>query len=101
MSVSALTDPAAGVDVLGPQGPRFDEILTPAALAFLADLHRSFDKRRRELLAARAARQTLFDAGQTPDFLAETRGIRDGDWQVAPIPDDLLDRRVEITGPVD
>ncbi len=101
MSIATLIDRAAGVAVLGPQGPRFDEILTPAALAFLADLHRAFDKRRRELLDRRLARQKLFDAGETPDFLAETRAVRDGDWRVAPIPADLLDRRVEITGPVD
>ncbi len=101
MNVSTLIDPSAGVAVVGAQGPRFDEILTPAALAFLADLHRRFDARRRELLARRMARQKLFDAGETPDFLPETRAIREGDWRVAPIPDDLLDRRVEITGPVD
>ena len=101
MTLSTLIDPAAGVAVLGPQGPRFDEILTPAALAFLADLHRAFDPRRRALLAARTARQKLFDAGEKPDFLAATKAIRDGDWRVAPIPADLLDRRVEITGPVD
>jgi malate synthase len=101
MSISTLIDPAAGVAVLGPQGPRFDEILTPAALAFLAELHRAFDARRRGLLDARAARQRLFDAGETPDFLAETRATREGDWRIAPLPADLLDRRVEITGPVD
>ena len=101
MSISTLIDPAAGVAVLGPQGPRFEEILTPAALAFLAGLHRSFDARRRELLDKRMARQKLFDAGETPDFLTQTRAIRESDWRVAPIPDDLLDRRVEITGPVD
>src|SRR5580704_18796552 len=101
MSISTLIDPAAGVAVLGPQGPRFDEILTPAALAFLAELHRAFDARRRGLLDARAARQRLFDAGETPDFLVETRATREGDWRIAPLPADLLDRRVEITGPVD
>jgi malate synthase len=101
MSISTLIDPAAGVAVHGPQGPRFDEILTPAALAFLAGLHRNFDGRRRELLDRRMARQKFFDAGQTPHFLDETKAIRDGDWRVAPIPADLLDRRVEITGPVD
>src|SRR5690606_6544204 len=76
-------------------------ILTPAALDFLADLQRRFEPRRRELLAARAARQARFDAGELPDFLAETKAIRDGDWQVAPIPPALQDRRVEITGPVE
>ena len=71
------------------------------ALAFLADLHRRFDARRLELLARRMERQKLFDAGQLPHFLTETKSVRDGDWKVAPIPADLLDRRVEITGPVD
>ncbi len=80
---------------------RAGEILTPEALEFLAGLHRRFDGRRRELLAARAERQTRFDAGERPDFLASTKAIRDGDWKVAPIPADLMDRRVEITGPTD
>jgi len=73
----------------------------PGALAFLAELHRRFDPRRRELLAARAERQRRFDAGELPDFLPETRNVREGNWNVGPIPKDLLDRRVEITGPVD
>src|SRR5215469_15206003 len=80
---------------------RAAEVLTPDALAFLAELHRRFDARRRELLAARQARQARFDAGESPDFLAETKAVRDGDWRVAPIPADLQDRRVEITGPTD
>jgi malate synthase len=80
---------------------RVDEILSAEALAFLAELHARFNARRLELLAARAERQKAFDAGETPDFLAETKAIRDGDWKVAPIPADLRDRRVEITGPVD
>src|SRR3954451_19234763 len=83
------------------KAPRVDEILSPDALAFLGQLHRRFNPRRLELLAARATRQEAFDAGQTPDFLPETQAVRDGDWKVAPIPADLLDRRVEITGPVD
>jgi malate synthase len=91
----------AGVVITGKLGPRYEEILTPQALAFLAELHRRFDATRKRLLAARAARQGRFDAGELPDFLHQTRHIRDGDWKVAPIPKDLLDRRVEITGPVD
>jgi malate synthase len=92
----------AGVNVLGRMDARYDEILIPAALGFLAELHRRFDGRRRELLEARAARQRRFDAGELPDFLFETRHIRaDDSWHVAPIPADLQDRRVEITGPVD
>jgi malate synthase len=90
-----------GVSVTGALHARFDEILTHDALAFVADLHRRFDATRKRLLALRAERQKRFDAGETPDFLAETRHIREGDWKVAPIPADLQDRRVEITGPTD
>ena len=90
-----------GVAIQATPGKRDDEILTSGALAFLAALHRRFDARRLELLARRVERQKLFDAGETPDFLPETKSIRDGDWRVAPIPADLIDRRVEITGPVD
>src|SRR5271170_6944268 len=71
------------------------------ALAFLAGLHRQFNRRRLELLVQRTERQEDFDAGRLPDFLPETKYIRDRDWTVAKIPADLLDRRVEITGPVD
>jgi malate synthase len=93
------TNPAIAVN--GALKPRFDEILSGEALAFLADLHTQFDARRRELLGVRAERQKRFNAGETPDFLAETKHIRDGDWKVGPIPADLMDRRVEITGPTD
>jgi malate synthase len=96
-----MTSSAKTAVVSGPTGPRFDEILTPDALAFLAELHDTFDARRKELLAARMARQARFDAGEIPDFLPETKAIRDGEWKVGKIPADLLDRRVEITGPVD
>ncbi len=91
----------SAVQLTGPAVARSDDILTPDALTFLAALHRRFDQRRRELLAARQTRQVAFDAGERPDFLPQTKAIRDGDWRVAPIPADLLDRRVEITGPVD
>jgi malate synthase len=90
-----------GVVVKGALAARYDEILSHEALAFVADLQRRFNETRKRLLALRAERQKRFDAGETPDFLAETRHIREGDWKVAPIPADLLDRRVEITGPVD
>jgi malate synthase len=96
-----MTTSAKSATVTGAMGPRFAEILTPEALAFLAGLHRKFDARRKELLAARKARQARFDAGELPDYLPETKAVREGDWKVAPIPADLLDRRVEITGPVD
>jgi malate synthase len=93
---------ARGVSVTGAMRARYDEILSADALAFLAELHRRFDGKRRELLDARAARQKRFDAGEIPDFLPETKHIRDDEsWKVAPIPEDLLNRRVEITGPVD
>lgn len=94
-------DIAANVQINGPVEGRAVEVLTPEALAFVADLHRRFDARRRELLAARMARQARFDAGELPDFLPETAAVRAADWTVAPIPADLQDRRVEITGPVD
>ena len=93
---------SAGVVVRGRMGPRYAEILTPAALEFLAELHRRFDGERQRLLSARVERQKRFDRGELPDFLRETKHIRDDDtWNVAPIPADLNDRRVEITGPVD
>jgi malate synthase len=76
-----------------------DQILTPEALEFLAELHERFNERRLALLDARAERQKRFDAGELPDFPEETRDIREGDWKVGSIPTDLLDRRVEITGP--
>jgi malate synthase len=90
-----------GVSISGPITPEFSQILTPEALAFVAKLHRQFDARRHELLARRAARQKQFDAGLLPDFLPETKQIRESDWTIAPQPADLLDRRVEITGPTD
>jgi malate synthase len=77
------------------------EVLTPEASAFLTKVAREFEPRRHELLARRRIRQQKIDAGQMPDFLSETAHIRDKEWTVAPIPTDLLDRRVEITGPVD
>ncbi len=85
----------------GERHPRQDEILTPRAIAFLIDLQRRFGARRTELLARRVERQARIDAGELPDFLAGTASIREGDWKAAPIPADLEDRRVEITGPVD
>jgi malate synthase len=91
----------SGVLVSGNLGPRYGEILSTEALEFLADLHRTFEATRQRLLAARGARQVRFDKGELPDFLPETRSIREGDWKVAQIPADLMDRRVEITGPVD
>lgn len=76
-------------------------LLPPAALALLVSLHRAIEPGRQARLAARRERQAFFDAGGLPDFRADTRAIREGDWRVAPLPAALLDRRVEITGPVD
>src|SRR3954454_20410704 len=89
------------VEVRGERRPEWDEILSDDALAFVADLHQRFNPRREELLAAREARKARIDAGELPDFLPETKHLRESDWKVAPIPADLTDRRVEITGPVD
>jgi malate synthase len=101
MSVAESKTKVAGVEIRGAWGPRFEEILNDASLTFLAGLHRKFNATRLKLLAARDERQQRFDAGALPDFLPATRAVRDGDWKVAPIPRDLLDRRVEITGPTD
>ena len=90
-----------GVAIDGAIKPGFERVLTREALAFLADLQRRFNARREELLAARVERQKRLDAGEKPDFLKDTAQIREKDWTVAPLPNDILDRRVEITGPVD
>jgi malate synthase len=90
-----------GIELHGEMKAGYEAILTPAALAFLAGLERRFGAERRRLLAARDAVQAKLDAGWRPDFPAETRPIRESDWTVTPAPADLLDRRVEITGPTD
>src|SRR5260370_20988206 len=77
------------------------QILTPAALSFVAELHRAFESRRQNMLTRRAMRQREFDAGKSPDFIPETEALRAKEWTIAPQPQDLLDRRVEITGPTD
>ncbi|TDM00076.1 MAG: malate synthase A [Flavobacteriaceae bacterium] len=79
----------------------FPEVLTPEAVDFLVALHEKFNAKRLELLKAREERQVFLDAGNFPSFPAETKDIREGDWVAAPLPEALLDRRVEITGPVD
>ena len=97
--VSAVAKtPSPAVELIG---ARHAEVLSPAALDFLAKLHQQFEKQRQDLLAARRMRQARFDAGEKPDFLVPTAAIRAADWRVAPIPAVLADRRVEITGPVD
>ncbi len=96
-----MTDLPEGMTIDAEITPEFAEILTPDALALVATLVRAFEPRRRELLAARAARAKQLDAGARLDFLPDTKAIRDGDWTIAPIPDALQCRRVEITGPTD
>jgi len=93
--------PGPQVEIQGPRIERADEVLTPLALQLLGSLHRRFNGRRLELLEARVRRQAAFDAGELPDFLAATAELRAADWRIAPVPADLIDRRVEITGPVD
>jgi malate synthase len=90
-----------GVKAIGQMKPGYEQVLTPRALEFVAGLHRAFERRRRELLKGREERQAQFDAGMLPDFLSETEELRNGAWTVGAIPADLLDRRVEITGPTD
>ena len=94
-------DQLDGVEVTGVRNDTFDEILTTEALKFTVGLQRRFGAKRGELLAARARRQKRLDSGERPDFLPETAEIRNANWTVAPLPPDLVDRRVEITGPVE
>jgi malate synthase len=91
----------AGMEIKAPLHAGFDAILTSDALALVAALHRQFEPRRKELLARRVERTQRLDAGERPDFLSETKDVRDGDWKIAPVPADLQCRRVEITGPVE
>ena len=90
-----------GVEIRGRLAPGFEEILTTGALAFIAKMERAFRRRRDDCLRRRHERQARLDAGESLDFLSETKHIRDGDWTCASIPEDLRDRRVEITGPTD
>src|SRR5947209_19432800 len=92
---------SAGVEITGPVRERYDEVLSAPAVAFLAQLHRAFDERRRELLARRVEREAQLAAGGMLDFPDETKDVREADWRVAPPAPGLVDRRVEITGPTD
>jgi malate synthase len=92
---------APGIEITANVTPEYAEILTADAVAFAARLQRAFGPRRIDLLARRAARQVRFDAGELPDFPVETRAVREGAWTCDPVPADIQDRRVEITGPVD
>ncbi|MCH1626851.1 malate synthase A [Fredinandcohnia quinoae] len=96
-----MTTQTSGIQIKGRMIEQYEEILTPEALTFIEKLERNFGERRRQLLEKRAQRQQEIDNGKMPDFLSETEHIRNGDWTVAQIPQDLQDRRVEITGPVD
>jgi len=89
------------VSIDAPMRPGFERVLTTEALELVAKLHRQFESRRQELLAKRVARATRLDAGERPNFLAETKHVREGNWTIAPLPADLQCRRVEITGPVE
>jgi malate synthase len=91
----------AGMEISAEITPTYAEILTPDALEFVAKLQRKFNQRRLDLLAKRVERQAEIDNGKLPDFLPETKEIREGDWKIAPTPADIQDRRTEITGPVD
>lgn len=90
-----------GVELLGPVTDAQAEILSTEAIHFLARLHREFNSRRLQLLDARTRRQAAIDRGHVPTFSPETQHVRESDWAVLPVPDDLQNRRVEITGPVD
>jgi malate synthase len=96
-----MLEATPGVQLHATTAERYEKILSPEALAFAVALQREFGARRVDLLAAREARQLRLDAGERPDFLPETKATREANWTVAPLPADLLDRRVEITGPVD
>jgi malate synthase len=100
MSAVMAQPQQADIEVIGRVESQSD-VLTPAALQFLAGLHQRFEPQRQVRLKARRERQAFFDGGGLPDFREDTRAIRAGDWKVAPLPQALLDRRVEITGPVD
>lgn len=96
-----MSTQTSGITVVGKMKPRFEKILTPAALQFIEQLERHYGEKRRELLQYRIQRQKEIDQGILPHFLPETKHIREGEWTIAPLPNDLQDRRVEITGPVD
>ncbi|HXA72177.1 MAG TPA: malate synthase A, partial [Stellaceae bacterium] len=100
--MSFVSSPAPlGVEITGRLKPGYETVLTPEAVAFVVELQRKFGPERRRLLQRRAEQQARLDQGWKPDFLAETKSVREADWTVAPLPKDLLDRRVEITGPTD
>src|SRR6516162_6042390 len=99
--MTETTNLLEGVVVRGAIKRGYEEFLTSDAVAFAVELDREFGPERRQLLARRAKFQERLDAGWKPDFLPETKTIREADWRVAPIPRDIQDRRIEITGPTD
>ena len=99
-TLSSLSLPQ-GMEITAEIKPGYEAILTREALELVAALHRTFEPRRQQLLQARVERTKRLDAGERPDFLAETKNVREGDWKIAPLPQDLQCRRVEITGPVE
>src|SRR5947209_11953847 len=101
LPMTTQSSKAGEIEVVGPVTAEFAQILTPDAMKFVATLVRTFAGRRDELLEKRVQRQADLDAGKMPDFLPETEHIRQGDWTIAPVPTDLQERRVEITGPVE
>lgn len=96
-----MAELGVGIQIRAPILGRYADVVTHEALNFVASLHRTFNPRRNELLAARADRQRSLDSGEQPNFLSKTRHLRETEWTVDPLPNDLLDRRVEIPGPVD
>ncbi len=92
---------SSSVGIIAPVNESFEEILTPDALHFIAQLEREFRVRRKDILKNRSLRQRKIDEGEMPGFLKETKSIRRTEWKVSPVPQDLMDRRLEITGPVD
>src|SRR5215207_5948801 len=101
MTAVAIRMGVSGVEVRGAWGSRYEEVLNGENFRFLAELHRKFNPSRLRLLKRREERQRELDAGALPAFLPETKDIRETDWEIAPIPAELHDRRVELTGPVD
>ncbi|PLR99219.1 malate synthase A [Bacillus sp. T33-2] len=96
-----MSTQTTGIKIVGTMKNGYEEILTPEALQFIEELERNFGQRRRELLEMRKKRQHEINEGKLPDFLPETKHIRESQWTIAPLPEDLQDRRVEITGPTD
>jgi malate synthase len=96
-----MASASPNVEITAPLLPGFSDILSPEALALVAKLHRAFEPRRHELLAARASRQARIEAGELPDFLSTTQPIRESTWRIAPLPPALHCRRTEITGPAE